>query len=307
MAILRNHTQGFTIVNSDILKNPELKLKERGLLITLLSLPDNWEFSLEGLCMILPDGKASIRTSLQILEELGYIVRRRLRNEQGQLTGTEWEVYDVPLASEENPEDVSEEKNSTSQAVNERKLPKKRGKKRTGKKVKKTPKCENRTLVKTTENRMVEPKSDFPTLDNPTLENRTQYNTNNTTLELQIDKSNIKRDNAPPEHVNEKENNSLPLSLSPEDYDTLVKEFSKAEVDYQIQKIRDKGYANCMNLVTVRKWCMDKRKTLTKTSVPGMGVPGSGASFAAFPQRQYDYSALEASLLAAGNSKEVPG
>lgn len=301
MAILRNHTQGFTIVNSDILKNPDLKLKERGLLITLLSLPDNWNFSLEGLCMILPDGKAAIRTSLQILEELGYIVRRRLRNEQGQLTGTEWEVYDEPQLDDEPVEEIPEKK----KAVNERNLKKEKPKKKANKKVQKSPKCENRTLVETTENRMVEPKSDFPTLDNPTLENRTQYNTN-TTLELQIDKSSIKRDK-PTCPETEKVPDTFPVTLSPEDYDTLVKEFSKAEVDYQIQKIRDKGYANCMNLVTVRKWCTDKRKALAKTSVPGMRVPGSGTSFASFPQRQYDYSALEASLLAAGKSKEVPG
>ena len=141
MAILRNHTQGFTIVNSDILKNSDLKLKERGLLITLLSLPDNWNFSLEGLCMILPDGKAAIRTSLQVLENLGYLVRRRVRNEQGHLTGTEWEVYDEPQLDDEPVEEILEKK----KAVNERSLKKEKHKKKANKKVQKPPKSDFRT------------------------------------------------------------------------------------------------------------------------------------------------------------------
>lgn len=293
MAILRNHTQGFTIVNSDILKNPDLKLKERGLLITLLSLPDNWNFSLEGLCMILPDGKAAIRTSLQVLEDLGYLVRRRIRNEHGHLTGTEWEVYDEPQLDDEPVEEIPEKK----KAVNERSLKKEKHKKKANKRVQKSPKCENRTLVETTENRMVEPKSDFPTLENPTLENRTQYNTN-TTLELQIDKSSIKRDKAAcPE--TEKVPATFPVTLSPEEYEILVNEFSKSEVDYQIQKIQKKGYANCMNLATIRKWCTDKRKGLHSSVGNKTIIPGSGASFASFPQRQYDYDTLEIALLRA--------
>ena len=57
MAILKNKTQGnFVMISRNITKNKKLGLTEIGLLLTLLSLIDGWEFSIEGICKILPDG-----------------------------------------------------------------------------------------------------------------------------------------------------------------------------------------------------------------------------------------------------------
>lgn len=108
MAIMRNRTQqGYTNVNNVIFRDKRLSLKARGLLCTMLSLPDCWEFSEKGLQSILPaDGKTSIRTALKTLEEYGYLVRRQLR-EKGKMAGWEWEIYDTPQDAEkpqsENP------------------------------------------------------------------------------------------------------------------------------------------------------------------------------------------------------------
>lgn len=108
MAIMRNRTQqGYTNVNNVIFRDQRLSLKARGLLCTMLSLPDCWEFSEKGLQSILPaDGKTSIRTALKTLEECGYLVRRQLR-ENGKMAGWEWEIYDTPQDAEkpqsENP------------------------------------------------------------------------------------------------------------------------------------------------------------------------------------------------------------
>ncbi len=58
MAILKNKTQGnFTMVSNQIFRNRALSMKERGLLCTIISLPDNWVFSVKGLLGILPDGE----------------------------------------------------------------------------------------------------------------------------------------------------------------------------------------------------------------------------------------------------------
>lgn len=97
MAIMRNRTQqGYTNVNNTIFRDQRLSLKARGLLCTMLSLPDCWEFSENGLQSILPaDGKTSIRTALKTLEDCGYLVRRQLR-EKGKMAGWEWEIFDTP-------------------------------------------------------------------------------------------------------------------------------------------------------------------------------------------------------------------
>lgn len=108
MAIMRNRTQqGYTNVNNGIFRDQRLSLKARGLLCTMLSLPDCWEFSENGLQSILPaDGKTSIRTALKALEDCGYLVRRQLR-EKGKMAGWEWEIFDTPQNAEkpqsENP------------------------------------------------------------------------------------------------------------------------------------------------------------------------------------------------------------
>ena len=80
MPVFKNKTQGqYVNVYKDILKNHSLSLRDREMVVTLLSLPDNWEFTISGLSKIIPDGKSSIRASLTHLEKLGY---QELRREQ---------------------------------------------------------------------------------------------------------------------------------------------------------------------------------------------------------------------------------
>ena len=73
----------------------------------MLSLPDNWEFSETGLCSIFKkDGRDSIRSGLKELEENGYLVRSRIRDDSGKLTSVEWTVSDRPMFEKpmlENP------------------------------------------------------------------------------------------------------------------------------------------------------------------------------------------------------------
>ena len=89
MSILKNKTQGnFTKISNNILKDKKLSMKDRGVLCTLISLPDGWDFSINGLSAIVPDGTSSIRASIENLEKLGYLVRTKTRDSQGHFTST---------------------------------------------------------------------------------------------------------------------------------------------------------------------------------------------------------------------------
>lgn len=103
MAILRNASRGkYTVLNNGIFRDENLSAKSLGILAKMLSLPDNWEFSETGLCSIFKkDGRDSIRSGLKELEENGYLVRSRVRDESGKLTSAEWIVSDQPML--ENP------------------------------------------------------------------------------------------------------------------------------------------------------------------------------------------------------------
>lgn len=107
MAVLRNPNRNkFTVVDNYALQDENLSLKARGLLVTMLSLPDNWQFSENGLCSIFQkDGQASIRSGLKELEENGYMVRTRKRDNLGRVSSVEWTICDYPHL--ENPSVVN--------------------------------------------------------------------------------------------------------------------------------------------------------------------------------------------------------
>lgn len=109
MAILKNPSRKkFTVVDNHALRDDNLSLKARGLLVTMLSLPNNWKFSENGLCALFKkDGQASIRSGLKELESSGYLVRRRTRDDMGRVDGVEWIIYDQPRLENRNVDNPS--------------------------------------------------------------------------------------------------------------------------------------------------------------------------------------------------------
>ena len=85
------------------LRNIELSLKAKGLLSLMLSLPEDWDYTTKGLACICKDGIDSINTTVRELEANGYIIRRRLRNEKGQLTTTEYTIFEKPQTIDNSP------------------------------------------------------------------------------------------------------------------------------------------------------------------------------------------------------------
>ena len=65
MAVLVNRTQNnFTMISNSVLRDENLSMKDRGVFCTLCSLPDGWNYSINGLAAIVMDGADSIRTSM---------------------------------------------------------------------------------------------------------------------------------------------------------------------------------------------------------------------------------------------------
>lgn len=101
MAFLRKeHKENYTCISNDVFKS-DLSLKARGMLCTMLSLPDDWEFSENGLQAILKDGQTSVRSAIKELEAAGFLSRTRERDESGRMGRCIWIVSDYPRF--ENP------------------------------------------------------------------------------------------------------------------------------------------------------------------------------------------------------------
>ena len=107
MAVFRvEKTRDYTVMANHHLRNTDLSLKAKGLLSLMLSLPENWDYTTKGLAKICRDGVDSICSTVKELEEQGYIIRQRIRNNAGQLTTVEYTILEQPQQSSpkrENP------------------------------------------------------------------------------------------------------------------------------------------------------------------------------------------------------------
>lgn len=78
------------------MRNAALTLQAKGLLSQILSLPENWDYTLAGLSRINRESTDAIRTAVQELERAGYITRSRERKENGQLGGADYIIHEQP-------------------------------------------------------------------------------------------------------------------------------------------------------------------------------------------------------------------
>ena len=98
MAVLRKDKRGnFTVIDNAIFKDRTLSLKAKGLLCQMLSLPDGWEFSVEGLTKLSTDGRSAVASALNELQEAGYFRRESIRN-GNRRAGVEYVISEVPNA-----------------------------------------------------------------------------------------------------------------------------------------------------------------------------------------------------------------
>lgn len=86
----------FTIVRNGLLRDKTMSLKAKALLITMLSKPDDWDYTLNGLQSILLEGRDAIASGLKELEQHGYLIRRKIRDHNGRFTDVEYVIFELP-------------------------------------------------------------------------------------------------------------------------------------------------------------------------------------------------------------------
>lgn len=97
MSVIRIHkTNNFTVMSNYHFKEKKMSLKAKGLLSLMLSLPDDWNYSVSGLVKLSKDGKDGVMSALQELEKFRYLTRTQLYNEKGQFNGIEYNIYEQP-------------------------------------------------------------------------------------------------------------------------------------------------------------------------------------------------------------------
>ena len=146
-----NKNVNYTVMSNHHLQDKRLSLKAKGLLSYMLSLPDDWDYSLKGLTTGCRDGIDSVRSAVHELEDGGYLCRSKVRDARGRIIDYNYEVFELPQKKQ----------------IEKRPAP-----------VPNSPSSEN-------------PMSGFPTLENPTQQNTNKQNTKrqSTNLSGQTDES----------------------------------------------------------------------------------------------------------------------
>ena len=96
-------TTDYTVMSNHHLRDKSLSLKAKGLLSQMLSLPEEWDYTLQGLAYINREQIDAIRQAVHELERAGYIVRVRERDNRGRLRGAEYTIYEEPQPPSNQP------------------------------------------------------------------------------------------------------------------------------------------------------------------------------------------------------------
>ena len=107
MAVIRvNKTKDYSVMSNRHLRDKAISFKAKGILSLMLSLPDNWDYSIAGLETFASDGATATRSALKELEAHGYLTRKAIR-ENGRIKDWEYNIYEIPQSETpvvENPQ-----------------------------------------------------------------------------------------------------------------------------------------------------------------------------------------------------------
>lgn len=111
MSVIRvQKNKNFTTMSNIHLRDKELSLKAKGLMSVMLSLPDNWNYSIKGLCAICKEKESAVKSTLDELRERRYVIVERIEpsKETGGRIQYEYFVYEQPQGDENQKVDVKE-------------------------------------------------------------------------------------------------------------------------------------------------------------------------------------------------------
>lgn len=114
MAVFRiNKTANYTVISNSHFKEREMSLKAKGLLSLMLSLPDTWDYSVNGLAVLSKDGKDSVMNALAELEQFGYLKRTKVVDKAGRFAGYDYDIFEKPQPEKPYPENPDTDKPNT--------------------------------------------------------------------------------------------------------------------------------------------------------------------------------------------------
>lgn len=96
MSVFRiEKTNNYTVMSNYHLKDINLSYRAKGLLSFMLSLPDDWDYSVKGLVKVNKESIKAIRSTLKELEDMRYLIRTRIQLDNRRFD-YEYAIYETP-------------------------------------------------------------------------------------------------------------------------------------------------------------------------------------------------------------------
>lgn len=96
MAVVRiNKTQNYTVMSNYHFKEKDMSLKAKGLLSLMLSLPDDWDYSISGLVAICKENETAVKSTLKELQTFGYLKISKLMPDKDKHRSRIEYIYDI--------------------------------------------------------------------------------------------------------------------------------------------------------------------------------------------------------------------
>jgi hypothetical protein len=118
---VHNAENPFAQVHKYLINDKSISFKAKGIMLYLLSKPDDWQVYETDIRNHATDGQTSVSSGIEELMEAKYLERSRIRNEKGHFKGYEYKVYEVPYDSkltESGFSQIGKSKNGKAQTTN---------------------------------------------------------------------------------------------------------------------------------------------------------------------------------------------
>lgn len=105
--ITRTKNEDFTVISNVFLRDKNLSIKAKGFLAVIMGLPSNWDFTVNGVCAILKEGKTAIYNVIEELKEHGYCSIATIRDDKGRIMGNDYTFYEEPYIEKPHTENLN--------------------------------------------------------------------------------------------------------------------------------------------------------------------------------------------------------
>lgn len=115
MVIRVNKNKNYTVMSNVHLQDARLTLKAKGLLSVILSLPDDWHYTISGLTSLCSEKETAVKSALSELKQCGYIQVEKIKpnNENGGRWEYIYNIFENPQSENQTKENQPQENLNT--------------------------------------------------------------------------------------------------------------------------------------------------------------------------------------------------